>query len=64
MVFNLSFYDSEKKSRDNKWFISIFAKNEEEAIKKVEEKRKNGNYYYCKLCQIIYKEKIIKKWEK
>lgn len=39
-------------------------KNDEDAIKQVEEKRKNGNYYYCKLYKTIYKEKIIKKWEK
>ena len=40
MVYNLSFYDSEKKSRDNEWVTSIYAVNDEEAIKQVEEKRK------------------------
>lgn len=64
MNYNLMFYDSEKKSGDNKWFTIIYAENDEDAIKQVEEKRKNGNYYYCKLYKIIYKEKIIKKWEK
>ena len=64
MVYNLSFYDSEKKSRDNEWVTSIYAVNDEEAIKQVEEKRKNGNHFYCKLYKIIYKTKIIKKWEK
>lgn len=58
MVYNLSFYDKEKKSRDDKWCTSIFAENDEDAINQVEEKRKDGRYYYCKLY------KIIKKWEK
>lgn len=64
MDYNLSFYTTEKKSINDKWVTSIYAENDEDAIKQVEEKRKNGNYYYCKLYKIIYKEKIIKKWEK
>lgn len=64
MEYNLSFYESKNRSKDDKWCVSIFAENDEEAIKKVEEKRKNGKYYYCKLYKIFYSEKIIKKWEK
>ena len=64
MNYSLMFYNSEKKSRDNKWFSTIYAENDKEAIEKVEEKRKKGNCYYCKLFKIIYEEKIIKKWEK
>ena len=64
MVYHLCFYDTEKKSRNDEWVTSIYAENDEDAIKQVEEKRKNGNYYYCKLYKIIYKTKIIKKWEK
>lgn len=64
MVYDLFFYDSEKKSRNAKWSTNIFAENDEDAIKQVEEKRKNGNYYYCRLCKVVYREKTIKKWEK
>lgn len=64
MVYNLSFYDKEKKSRGDKWSTNIFAENDEDAIKQVEEKRKDGRHYYCKLSKIVYKEKIIRKWEK
>ncbi len=64
MIYNLSFYNSEKKSRDDKWLTNIFAENDQDAIKQVEEKRKKGNYYYCRLTKTAYKEKIIKKWEK
>ena len=64
MNYNLSFYDTEKKSINDKWVTSIYAENDEDAIKQVEEKRKDGKYYYCRLSKTIYKEKIIKKWEK
>ena len=64
MIYNLSFFDNEKRSRDDEWVTSIYAENDEEAIKQVEEKRKSGDHYYCKLYKIIYKAKIIKKWEK
>ena len=64
MVYHLCFYDTEKKSRNNKWMQCIYAENDEDAIKQAELTRKSGNYYYCKLTKTIYKEKIIKKWEK
>ena len=54
-----------KKEKEDKgyWNTSVFADTDEEAIAKVEELRKDGKHYKCKLGKIKYSFRNIYKWE-
>lgn len=54
-----------KKGKDDKgyWNTTIYAENDKEAIAKVEELRKDGKHYKCKLGKIKYSFRNIHKWE-
>lgn len=59
-------YDLRFKDRPNArsyWSSTIYAENDEEAIAKVEELRKDGKHYKCKLGKIKYSFRNIYKWE-
>ena len=45
------------------WSTIIYAENDQEAIQKVEELRKDGKYFKCKLGKIKYGFRNIYKWE-
>ena len=45
------------------WSSIIYAENDKEAILKVEELRKDGKHYKCKLGKIKYSFRNIHKWE-
>ena len=45
------------------WNTTIYAENDKEAIAIVEELRKDGKYYKCKLGKIKYSFRSIYKWE-
>lgn len=54
-----------KKEKEDKgyWNTTIYAENDKEAIAKVEELRKDGKHYKCKLGKIKYSFRNIHKWE-
>lgn len=59
-------YDLKFKDRPNArsyWNTTIYAENDKEAIAKVEELRKDGKHYKCKLGKIKYSFRNIHKWE-
>jgi len=61
MDYTLKF-KKEKKDKGY-WYTTIYAENDKEAIAKVEELRKDGKHYKCKLGKIKYSFRNIHKWE-
>ena len=55
-------FKKEKKDKGY-WNTTIYAENDKEAIAKVEELRKDGKHYKCKLGKIKYSFRNIYKWE-
>lgn len=55
-------FKKEKKDKGY-WNTTIYAENDKEAIAKVEELRKDGKHYKCKLEKIKYSFRNIHKWE-
>ena len=59
--YELKFKD--RKNARGYWNTTIYAENDKDAIQKVEELRKDGRHYKCKLGRIKYSFRTIYKWE-